>query len=65
MMLYVVAWMIAGYVLELIENFWQFLSYWAEGVMVVYFIFAFGVALHGLTVQTQKKENSGINSGET
>ena len=60
MMLYVVVWFIVGYAVELEENFWHFLTYWIEGVMVVYFTFAFGVVLHGISQKV--KENSGDES---
>ena len=60
MMLYVFVWFIVGYAVELEENFWHFLTYWTEGVMVVYFTFAFGVALHGIFQKV--KENSGDES---
>ena len=57
MMLYVVVWFIVGYTVDLEENFWHFLTYWGEGVMVVYFTFAFGVALHGIFERSRNDEN--------
>ena len=63
MMLYVVVWFIVGYAVELEENFWHFLTYWTEGMMVVYFTFAFEVAfgvyftfaLHDIFSKTERK----------
>jgi len=57
-MLYVVAWLIAGYITSLEEDFWQLVSYWGEGTMVIYFSFVFGVAVHGVMNKTNTEGNS-------
>ena len=54
--------MIVGYITSLEENFWQFLTYWTEGLMVIYFTFAFGVSLHGVAKsKPSASKNEGIN----
>jgi len=64
MMLFVVAWLIIGYVVGLQTNFWQFLSYWGEALLAIYFIFAFGVALHGIIERPKEGKTEKSNGGE-
>ena len=59
MMFYAVGWLIAGFIVLSVPDFWQYLTYWGEGLMVVYFTFSFGVSLHSIALRTEDLSDSG------
>jgi len=58
MMVYVVSWLIIGYIVDLKHNFWQFLSYWTELLLVIYFTYAFGISLYAIIEKPVRMENN-------
>ena len=46
MLVYVLDWLVSGYIADLNPKFWQYLSYWTEFILMVYFMYAFGVSVY-------------------
>ena len=59
---YVLTWFLYSYIAEVASDTWTFLSNWTEGIMVVYFIYAFIISIHAVTVRRPSSAD-GIASG--
>jgi len=59
---YVLAWFLYAYIADIVTDIWTFLSNWTEGVMVVYFVFAFTISIYAICTRHNKAatdENTG------